>query len=1066
MKTFYLCIAVALLSASTAVAQPRHRGAPQPIRNMLRPDMRVLPVNTDKDAPPQDDKTGSVKRRDGSGLLPDTSALPGGKGWTSLVRHECGGGFEFAPNLPIGFNIDVPSIERGLSAAVKRAKKRAKCRCPTLSDDDYDLLFDPMTAWLNAVGNTTEPTTQCPGQFPVNLLDFAKAYDFINWPTTCTLAGWRSTSKCTLQQTFPAMSVSIGAAFWKCPNSPLPGFALNCLGENCKTILQPCSKDADCAGGSVACALFPSSTDLAAVLKEQAGFLSDVLKGMSLYEDGEAPGCFNDPADTTITNNLVTNILTYVRSWFPNTGVTDVFGLCGFGSFKKSNPGYGHTTSLFPVGTAPPTCFDSVMNMQVTGKGLVAWDGAIGGGKNAVDAGQTVLEPTLRGVLDRPQTTLTPPKARLAQATCTGEFLFLDGLIRVRFNPTGLPALLSYVQQLAKTQQECRIGKSLTADQFSVRWGMYSLDPWLFAADAGNPGTFKLGAALPGGALDWMTDFKNGIAPTTLALPSTCSFTTWLLTGTCNIEYTGLAELLQLDVKVQGNAQKCSGAIWPSLNLDCVGADCQYLMTAKPCATGSDCGASALCTRVPEGILPNDKDITMPDLLGMSLFTNNASANICNVFDRKFKDGSACGAASVVDQDYDVLAQFVFGGVPNENPKNGRKYCLPNTDFIHGGRITAWAKKQAVVSTDNVVTIPSLGALTSYVDPDPSSSSGTASSSPKQTSSGSSSSSETSSSLLPLGSVCLQSSSCASSNCIGSVCVQPNLKPADADCNKDKECASGVCASSVCASFFSVAAGGQCTIHAQCESGNCVDRFCAARGKVGLNAGCAADGECASGSCYAGACVVPGKKGAVGGSCKAAEECESATCEQGKCALKVAASGKASLVAVLVQVKTGFTANTTATIRTPGNLALTLVPGDNAQVNVTVSPDPPSGVTALAKGLNTYYHFDTDSASFVATLVVSYTDEMLATLGVTPEKLKWARASSSGGAWQEVETKVDTSNKKVIASTSTFSTWTIGASSSAAVMRGVHGWGWCWWACWWGLLGRALFRVWCEGGEL
>ncbi|KAJ3160857.1 hypothetical protein HDU86_008217 [Geranomyces michiganensis] len=123
-----------------------------------------------------------------------------------------------------------------------------------------------------------------------------------------------------------------------------------------------------------------------------------------------------------------------------------------------------------------------------------------------------------------------------------------------------------------------------------------------------------------------------------------------------------------------------------------------------------------------------------------------------------------------------------------------------------------------------------------------------------------------------------------------------------------------------------------------------------------------------------------------------------------------------------------FKPNATATYSLPGNLGLALKAGEGASLNVTVSPDPPTGLQAPDKGIATYYKFDLSTTStFSANLTFVYVDD-----SYDPGTLAWARFNEDTQKWESQRGTVDKVAKTVTLETSKFSTWTVVSVTSAA----------------------------------
>jgi hypothetical protein len=119
----------------------------------------------------------------------------------------------------------------------------------------------------------------------------------------------------------------------------------------------------------------------------------------------------------------------------------------------------------------------------------------------------------------------------------------------------------------------------------------------------------------------------------------------------------------------------------------------------------------------------------------------------------------------------------------------------------------------------------------------------------------------------------------------------------------------------------------------------------------------------------------------------------------------------------------------------PFNGYLSLNLNATTDTNVTVSHSPYTWEADItpANSINTFYRFQaTEGAKFQADLTFKYTDEMLKEFGYTADSLRWAVFNRTAGAWEiKEQSRVDVSTKTVVHTTSSFSEWTVIATSGA-----------------------------------
>ncbi|KAJ3157633.1 hypothetical protein HDU89_000009 [Geranomyces variabilis] len=927
--------------------------------------------------------------------LPSLASLPVGEGWKTVLRHECGGGFEFTPKMPWGINIDLPFIERFFIAIRKKARDRARCRCPGLSDADFNLMFDPVTALLNvanADADTQTPTTSCQGVFPASMLDIAPIIDVKSLPTTCNLATWQASGKCSMQYPVKDLGVNIGISVWQCSGSFVPGFALNCLGDNCAKLFQPCNAAADCTGG------------LTCTTTDASKLAWDIMSGMELYNDTlaytEKPGCLNSGSqDPTV--DAVPFFMTYLRSIFPNSGTNYMVGACGIqqitdGALRNAFGG----DQMFTTSTAITNAgcvSDKKQTLSVPS--LAAWDGTIASGVVATTPGQTLLEPTTRGLLD-----VTSGKAgRVAQLTCDGQALLLDGQFRMKVNPWGTTRLANYFTSLVKASQDCHVKTPWTTFQFNLRYAVWNMLGWLFIGDSAAATVSEdLGENPP--QKTWMASIAKGLDGWRLKMPTSCSYATWKSKGSCALEFTGLATLLQLDVTFRASATQCSASPWPALNIDCVGSDCKYIMQPHMCSSDSDCGGLAVCTDILSALQINNPSQVLKNIYADPIGTLLPSniGNPCAWKDFTGTDTTDCGGAAKGVSELAYILQFafnvdsssssltrralstdsslssVFKEMRRATSATGAKVCLPASLPDFKNRTTPWVDSElTLASASKIVILNSLNSLT-YNDPDPRP-------------------------YVPID------VSTADFSVTGTVAVAANRQ-----------------------------LGAACYANQQCASGQCTNSLCVEAGKSSISASCSTSDDCATGNCFQGTCQVTGKKLSLGKTCAAAADCESGICTATVCKLPAAAAGQArpSLVAAASNTIVGCPPNITTKISLPGNLGLAMNAGDSTTVNVTVRPTPPDNVAVPDQGISTYYNFDISTgSSFQANLTFAYVDDLLTSNGYAAEDLTWARFDTSSKSWTVQRGIVDQKARTVTYQTNKFSTWTVIAAKSAAMIH-------------------------------
>lgn len=115
------------------------------------------------------------------------------------------------------------------------------------------------------------------------------------------------------------------------------------------------------------------------------------------------------------------------------------------------------------------------------------------------------------------------------------------------------------------------------------------------------------------------TDWTGGLANSTslFAMPSTCTYESYVQNGYCSLQYSGLSYLLGIDVNLRLRVRSCSsGAL--EIFLGCKGGDCFLFNSYKLCSSNSDCTQTTVCSN-----FLNDTGNAITEIMN----SNNNSAN-------------------------------------------------------------------------------------------------------------------------------------------------------------------------------------------------------------------------------------------------------------------------------------------------------------------------------------------------------------------------------------------------------------------------------------------------------
>jgi len=179
---------------------------------------------------------------------------------------------------------------------------------------------------------------------------------------------------------------------------------------------------------------------------------------------------------------------------------------------------------------------------------------------------------------------------------------------------------------------------------------------------------------------DWTIPYDGA----KLVMPNSCSYNTWISTGQCSFEYTGLQSILQSDVTIRVVVQSCSGFNLPKITIDCSGTACPLISGAQKCTTSSSCPTGTVCWDFANVLNSQDSAI---DALGAFLNWGATS--------------NSCTGKSYYVQDMESLLHYIIG----DDGSGDVKYCFWNATSIaerlsSSGNITQWVQDQFVVDGD------------------------------------------------------------------------------------------------------------------------------------------------------------------------------------------------------------------------------------------------------------------------------------------------------------------------------------------------------------------------------
>lgn len=615
---------------------------------------------------------------------------------TTILYRQCDSDFEFLADTPFAFQLHTGLIENLINEAINFTKNRANCECPGHPSQDFDVLFDPVTALMNMLtwGSFRPSQTSClVRSFPRNsqLMDIMR----LTLPSTCTYDTWARTGTCFLKLPLADLHLAYQLGIKKCANSALPAISLDCEGEGCKTFGKPCFNDADCDGtGWTSPCTFPDYAQ---------GFPYEFflkLQDASFFPPEVAPpGCYQRPATPSTrnpNNDFSSALMTYVAREFGLQGTFIDPKVCGFYEFYNRGPGKSLrelTTDYWDVylnKTGPLKCWQPPDNpsygsnatriAEVTTTALVDWNGTITNGTPSFDRQPYLPPQPFNEVINSNQ-------RRLMETTCDGQVQAHMWGQRLSMKMSSFKKHFEFGVDLLYRAMKCEVFPEFSREQFNARFGLW--EPLLHLLQFDGYANYP-GANVPS-FTDYRTLFYKMVNAKIWNLPSSCKFDSYQKNFTCAIDWFALQSILHMDITIRIRAKQCNVSANSALaayTVDCVGTDCPALFDGlKPCSTSSDCpSASQQCIDVP-ALLDSLYNTAIQDDDWFDYYfggDNIDKQNICmNVpFNSRSSNVEfACSGPSKFWSQLTSSAVHLFGGKFGSNPPSNSiqfSFCSPN----------------------------------------------------------------------------------------------------------------------------------------------------------------------------------------------------------------------------------------------------------------------------------------------------------------------------------------------------------------------------------------------------
>nr|BAK02668.1 predicted protein [Hordeum vulgare subsp. vulgare] len=634
--------------------------------------------------------------------------------WNELFTMDCNGGIHIASSSGFAMHVQTQLLNISTYLATESIKSAVNCKCPignSITEADFERNFAP-TAGAALYVFQGDQQVAPPSCITNNFERGASTIDFMEMelPSSCSLAGWESGSPCYAQYNVPSLSLQLQLAIDRCPSSYLPYISATCAGAGCSTLLQPCNTDSDC--GTLQCHNLRSES--------QVDFFTDIfttLQDMYLYDDDDTyPGCYP-------VSSVVNYVAQYVYSLYSTTtapafGDWKVCGLDPYNTTNIENDFDSCTTETTDINTA---CAISDEYYDVSCTNLQSWTGILSDGSSSVAANRkdgTFFFPTPLALpaADLPTDGALP----IIGGTCDGIYSFMGQQnygLTFKFDTRNMVnAFGTFVSNV----ESCRTGNTLNADQLRSLFGMWSLDFWLYGLAAPEQPSLTTRSTFQDifdfDADDGKED-SEGIAFGRLEMPSTCTLEYLQANGQCSLKWSGLGDLLTLDITIRLRLRTCGQNAAPEFYVECEGTDCQHLINPTLCDTNADCPTSLICK--PLSTADGDDDnwlVNGYNPLGLLLWGVSDTPTTCpQNYLEEIPAGNTCPGATPSSW-YSFLQNTISvlsGNTPTKTlSATGVNMCLFDYDNldVHG-----WIKASVTNDGKNVV----LKGLTEWDNPFP-----------------------------------------------------------------------------------------------------------------------------------------------------------------------------------------------------------------------------------------------------------------------------------------------------------------------------------------------------------
>ena len=200
----------------------------------------------------------------------------------------------------------------------------------------------------------------------------------------------------------------------------------------------------------------------------------------------------------------------------------------------------------------------------------------------------------------------------LMHSSCAGSIAMFpnDASAGFQISATGMMEVLHWFRGEHREAFNCRAtahgGSALSDAQYNVR--SMTLDNVLYHVT--SPVSTMLSNLGVG-----FNDMAIGDVDERMAMPSSCTFDSWIQDGQCRLTFDGLSDPLFFDAQTDLNMYLtvCPGSFVPEAYVECVGIGCELFGAPIPCKLDADCPYSALkCETIRQAVEDEEEPATPP----------------------------------------------------------------------------------------------------------------------------------------------------------------------------------------------------------------------------------------------------------------------------------------------------------------------------------------------------------------------------------------------------------------------------------------------------------------------